>query len=116
LPYEQAKQFLHESYTNEYDNLPEDEKWGLIDPEKALMLSFPMACQLMDRDNFMETKKHLLTIKALLWVVDEEFHDSVQSFFEEPVIANMEEGLKLIFKHFNYVPAIENIDFEEIED
>ncbi len=55
-------------------------------------------------------------MKALLWVVDEEFYNSVQSFFEEPVIANMEEGLKLIFKHFGYTPVIENIDFEEIED
>lgn len=116
LSFEDAKPFLSTSYVENYDELPDDEKWVVGDPKESLMLIFPVVYHLLDRDNFMETKKGLLVLKTLMWLVDEEYHNEVEHYFMEPTIANMEIGIKEISKHFGYSPTIENIEFEEISE
>lgn len=117
LPFELAKPYLNQAYVDNYDELSDDEKWTESnDPIDSIIKIMPDIHTLMGRDNFMETKKGLLVLKALIWLDSDELYTQVEHYFMEPTIANMDEGLKVIAKHYGYVPVIEDIDFEEIPE
>lgn len=116
LPFEMAKPYLDGKYVQGYDDLPEDEKWNEnFRADEQILIFLPVVHKLISSNNTLEITKALLGLKALIWVADEEFHNNyLAPFYEQFDLNNVDDFVDTISKHFNYVPIIENIAFEEI--
>jgi hypothetical protein len=114
-PFELAKPYLDANYVQGYNDLPEGEKWyENFRADEQILIFLPVVHKLISKDNPIETTKALLALKSLVWVADETFYNEIASFYEEMDLSNVDAFVNKVSKHFNYVPIIEDIEFEEI--
>jgi hypothetical protein len=120
LPFEMAKPYLTPAYVKEHEEgtLPEDEQWeGEKFDAKANILAFlPDIYKWINSPttSIATLQEALLHLKALVWVVDEPFHDTLEPLY---IGDPQDEGkiiLDKISEHFGYVPTIQDTDFEEV--
>lgn len=116
LPYELAKPYLDDSYVENYDSLPKDEKWKDEDPQTKLMEFLPLVYKETSRSNFIEMRQALLVLKVLVWLLDDEFYSEIEPFYSKFDLDDADDVLKKVSNHFGYKPIIEDIPFEEIPE
>jgi hypothetical protein len=120
LPFDMAKPYLSDDYIHAQESgmLPEDETWEgeNFKPTSAILLYIPGIYEMFENKSTSPATimESLLYLKALVWVVDEPFHDELAPLYlGDP----QDEGkiiLDKVAKHFGWTPTIEDCDFEEI--
>lgn len=122
LPFEMAKPYLTPSYVKAHEDgtLPEDELWGgsNFDAKENILAFLPDIYKMFNDRTTPEASlvEGLLHLKALVWVVDGDFHEELESLF---VGDPQDEGkiiLDKIASHFGYTPIIEDVAFEEVPE
>ena len=117
LPFKMAKPFLDSGYVEQHENgtLPEDELWlDNVDAKEQMMNFFPEMYKIVGTEDTVSILKGFLCIKTWMWILDDEFYDSMELAFDDGLMNNKDFVLKKIANHFGYKPSIEDIEFEEI--
>lgn len=115
MPFEMAKPYLDPDYVQHYQDLPDDEKWDEnFRADEQILIFLPVVYKVIRTDNIPEITKALLALKTLIWVADNTYYEEIASFFSESDLSNVDDFVYRVSKHFNYVPIIEDIAFEEI--